>query len=289
MAEELGEGLQNLLQQCKSAPDLKKLPGWWNGRRKGLKTLGLNKSCGFESRSRYINAMKNKALESFLRDLDTQQSHAYSQIALFNKVETDTWTKGQRQWFVKVFYHTRGHFDRLLWTRLVSAETQEEKEEILTYMAEEAGLEDGKNWPSHEKLFEQFANSLGIELTPEVTEKEGYLPFIHDFNFNLISYFKAASRDMQEVLFMAYERLDNLDYESMYKVAKNLGVSGAGLTFFEVHKNSKHFIKTSENIEKLWDKDSDQLKKSFEMIYDNQLAMWKNLSDTVFNYKKYEN
>jgi hypothetical protein len=40
MAEWLGKGLQNPVRQFKSASDLKViLPGWWNGRHKGLKIL----------------------------------------------------------------------------------------------------------------------------------------------------------------------------------------------------------------------------------------------------------
>lgn len=230
-------------------------------------------------------SMEQLPLETFLKEIDERQKSAYGKIPLFDKAQTDTWTEKQKPWFVKVFYHTRGHFDRLLWTRLMNSKTEEDKQKILTYMAEEAGLEDGKSYLPHEQLFERFAKSMGVALTPEVTEREGFLPFVHDFNFNLISYFKTDDQSMGEILFMAYERLDNLDYESMYNVARALGVSGDALEFFEVHKDAKHFDKTSGNIQKLWNEDPEKVKRGFETIYANQLKMWQGLSDSVFNFQ----
>lgn len=228
---------------------------------------------------------KVDTLDGFLRNIDRKQNLAYSQIRLFDESEITKLTDPQKKWFVKVFYHTRGHFDRLLWTRLVNSTEKEDKIKILTYIAEEAGLEDGQNRSSHEKLFEKFANSLGVNLTPEVTEREGNLPFVQDFNFKLINWFKKSPRKMNEILFGAYEKRDNGDYEHALKTAKALGVSGEGLDFFEVHRNANHFEKTSGNLQEYWNDNPNIVKMGFQMIYANQLQMWQNLSDTVFSYQ----
>ena len=70
-------------------------------------------------------------LESFLKEIDERQKLAYSKIPLFDKTRTDTWNEKQKPWFVKVFYHTRGHFDRLLWTRLMNSKMEEDKQVAL--------------------------------------------------------------------------------------------------------------------------------------------------------------
>jgi hypothetical protein len=100
------------------------------------------------------------ALNDFLLEIDSKQTNAYKKMPLFDVAQTRRWNIKTKRYFVKVFYHTRGHFDRLLWMRLVFALTVEGKRQILQYVAEEAGLRGSngeENRKSHEQLFERFA------------------------------------------------------------------------------------------------------------------------------------
>ncbi len=224
------------------------------------------------------------SLDNFLREMDERQSREYSQLLLFDTDDTAQWSDPKKQYFVRVFYHTRGHFDRLLWTRLVYAPTAKDKRRILDYMAEEAGLEGRKNRPSHERLFAVFAESLGVDLTPEITEGEDYLPFARDFNNGLIQWFRKNDWESGEVGFAAYERLDNVDYEFMYKLAQSVRVPERAMVFFRVHKEARHFEKTSGNLPQVWRRNEDKVRNAFDFIYNHQLKMWKGLSDAVGKY-----
>ncbi len=228
------------------------------------------------------------SLDNFLQEMDDKQVKAYQEMPLFDTTQTSQWTDEQRKYFVKVFYHTRGHFDRLLWTRLVYAPSAEAKKQILHYMAEEAGLPDvhgGQNLTSHEILFGRFAESLGVELTPELTEDGYYLPFAREFNNGLVRWFRTHDWESGVVGFSAYERLDNVDYEFMYDLARSLTLPEKALEFFVVHKQADHFDKTSSELPQIWEKDPVKVRDAFCFIYEHQQKMWKNLSDSVFNYK----
>ena len=228
------------------------------------------------------------ALDTFLQEMDDKQVKVYQEISLFDTAKTSQWTEEQRKYFVKVFYHTRGHFDRLLWTRLIHAPNAETKKRMLQYMAEEAGLPDlygNQNLNSHEILFGRFAESLGIELTPELTEEEDYLPFAKEFNNGLVKWFREKDWESGVVGFSAYERLDNVDYGFMYDLARSLNLPKEALDFFIVHKQADHFDKTKGELPEVWQRDQTKVRDAFKFIYEHQQNMWKDLSDNVFNYK----
>jgi len=228
------------------------------------------------------------SLDEFLQEVNDLQVMVYKHIPLFDTAQTCQWTKEQRQHFVKVFYHTRGHFDRLLWTRLVHAPSAEAKKRLLQYMAEEAGLPDlygDQNLNSHEILFSRFAESLGVELTPELTEEDGYLPFAREFNNGLVRWFRTHDWESGVVGFSAYERLDNVDYGFMYDLVGSLNVAERALEFFVVHKQADHFEKTSGELPEIWSRDPTTVREAFDFIYSHQQKMWRRLSETVFNYR----
>src|SRR3989338_872980 len=228
------------------------------------------------------------SLNDFLQEIDNKQVKAYREIPLFDNAKTSQWTKEQRKHFVKIFYHTRGHFDRLLWTRLIYAPNAEAKKRMLQYMAEEAGLPDlygNQNLNSHEILFGRFAERLGVELTHELTEEEGYLPFAKEFNNGLVKWFREKDWESGVVGFSAYERLDNVDYGFMYDFARSLNIPEKALEFFIVHKQADHFDKTSNELPEIWKRDPTIVRDAFSFIYEHQQKMWKNLSDSVFNYR----
>lgn len=224
-------------------------------------------------------------LEKFLERTDAKQKEEYQKIPLFQSARVKKLSKPHKKWFVKVFYHTRGHFDRLLWTRLVYAPSVKDKKQILQYLAEEAGLENlrsNKNLRSHELLFADFALRLGVRLTPEVTEREGFLPFVHNFTNGLVEWFREHDWESGLVGFSAYERLDNVDYEFMHETAKALGARGKALTFFDVHRQADHFEQTSGSLPRIWRKNPTKVRAAFKFIYSHQLTMWQSLSKETF-------
>jgi len=220
-------------------------------------------------------------LDSFLLEMDRKQAGRYSMIPIFDPDEVQRWSQPEKEYFAKVFYHTRGHFDRLLWMRLSHAPTAEDKKSILGYMAEEVGLEsldsDG-NFRSHEELFEAFAESLGVELNAELTEERFYLPFARNFNQGLIDWFRRHDWEMQTIGFSAYERLDNVDYEFLYKIARTLGAEGDSLAYFEVHRGADHFEKTSKGLPDAWEKNPSGVKSAYDYVYSHQREMWQGLA-----------
>ena len=228
-------------------------------------------------------------LDAFIEKWDDIQRQRHREIPLFNPELTAQWTTTQKQYFVKTFYHTRGHFDRLLWTRLCYARTAEEKRTILGYIAEEVGLQGIDDTTtahpvSHEQLFGVFAQSMGVSLTPELTERDYYLPFAKEFSDGLIAWFRTHDSDSGNIAFPAYERLDNIDYEELYKIALSIGVSGQALAYFEVHRYADHFEKTSGKLPEYWRKNQRKVEEAFAFIGDHQLKMWKGLSDAVFYF-----
>lgn len=235
-----------------------------------------------------MHLLHSMTIDNFLQEIDAAQEDAYREIPLFNPEQVRRWTTDQRQYFVKVFYHTRGHFDRLLWTRFVYAPDAEAKKQILRYMAEEGGLSDlsaSVSQSSHELLFARFAEELGAPLTSEVTEQEGYVPFARRFNQGLIKWFREHDWETGQVGFAAYERLDNVDYKYMYDVAIALGVSDAALEFFRVHREADHFEKSSTMLPGVWQRDPKKVQEAFSFIYTHQRTMWQGLSDAVFDHK----
>jgi len=220
-------------------------------------------------------------LTDFLDDINTQQTLAYSELAIFNPEHTVDWDKHKRKYFVQVFYHTRGHFDRLLWMRLVHASNEGDKRKILEYMAEEAGLTENGNQDSHEVLFGRFAKSVGVDLTAEVTERIGYEPFARQFNRGLIDWFTTNDPESNEAAFAAYEKLDNVDYGFLYRLAESFDLPQQAMEYFEVHRDADHFEKTSGGLPEIWQRDQEIVTEAFNYVYKHQEEMWVSLNDAM--------
>ncbi len=232
--------------------------------------------------------MVQASLGSFLQEMDTRQRDAYAQLDIFRPETGGRFDLQQKQYFLKVFYHTRGHFDRLLWTRLVYAPGVKEKHQILQYLAEEAGLSDletEKDQPAHEILFAAFAESVGVLLTPELTEQEAYLPFARRFNQGLVAWFREHDWQSGSIAFCAYERLDNLDYAFLYELARCFSVPETALQFFIVHQQADHFEKTSADLPKQWEQDPQRVREAFAFIYEHQRQMWQGLSEAMSGFR----
>jgi reactive intermediate/imine deaminase len=215
-------------------------------------------------------------LNDFLKKIDGEQKEFYKTLKIFNIDYVNKWDLKIKQEFIRVLYHCRGHFDRVLWQRLNYAPNFEKKLEILKYIGEEAGIEfvDNKKYmKSHECLYLEFANFFSLDLNAVFTENNKY-QFTMDFNYKLINWFLENNWDRGSLGFCAYERLDNIDYQVLYDVAISMGCIGSCLGFFKVHKDADHYDKTSKDIEKFWRVEKEVVIDAFSFIYENQKKLW---------------
>jgi len=226
-------------------------------------------------------------LEEYLAQWGKKQETAHSQIELFNSDRLRHLTPEQKQHFTRVFYHLRGHFHDFLWFMGNHAPNVQTKKVIIGNIAEEMGADaDGRL--SHEQLYLQFAQVLGVDLTDEVVNQTTYLPFAREFNRRHLEWL-AEHRDNWPAMagaYSAYERLDNIDYRDLMKLAKGLGVSEKGLTFFKVHTMVTHYEQAEEgfDIRELWKTNKTDIKKGYEFIGEHQLKMWRDLEKETFRY-----
>lgn len=71
-------------------------------------------------------------------------------------------------------------------------------------------------------MYFDFAESVGANLNEEVMTEEHYLPKIKAFNKGHLKWLHEHSNDERLCAFAAYERLDNIDYINLHKLAEAL-------------------------------------------------------------------
>ncbi len=222
----------------------------------------------------------DSSLSDYLDWWDNNYKNSIEKISLFDPKKTAQWSSAQREYFVKTFYHVRGHFHSFLWFMGNIAPDKEAKHVIVQNIMEEFG----ENGFSHERLYYEFAKSLSVDLSNEITKHQYYLPFIQEFNKGHLEWLQNHDWTGCLSAFSAYERLDNVDYVSLLALAKGLGTSRLGLTFFQVHVHVKHFDNTLNLLSDMWKAKPEKVKDGFNFIQNHQLNMWKKLSENVFNY-----
>jgi hypothetical protein len=214
---------------------------------------------------------------SFLESWDMKYIKQLGKINLFDRKANTSYNVAQKEMFVRFFYHIRGKFYKFLWFIGNHATSEEVKEQVLHNIKEEFG---GKSY-SHEQLYFKFSKSLGFEIEDEFIYEKSNVPFIKEFNFRHIEWLNTGSIITRWATFSAYERLDNIDYENLLELAKGLGASGTGLEFFAVHNKADHFDRTCEILKKFWGENKVEVMRSFDFIAENQILMWKCLSDSI--------
>jgi len=222
-------------------------------------------------------------LQKFLVTWDKNYQKKILNIDIFNRSLTQHWSKEQCQFFVKVLYHIRGHFDSFLWYMGNFAPNYKAKQMILKNVHDEFGM----NGLSHEQLYFQFAKYFDVDLTYELLEEASYVNFSKEYIRNQLLWLRKNDWDHRLAAFAAIERLDNVDYLNLRNIAESIGASGKALTFFNVHIKADHF----EGIllaafQELWEEKPFIAQETFNFISDFQTSMWKNLSDEIFNYNK---
>ena len=80
-----------------------------------------------------------------------------------------------------------------------------------------------------------------------------------------------------------YEALDNPDYDLLYEVVKQTGISDKGLKFFLVHAKAEHYEIFEEIIEEIQinEDDASRVKGVADFVIDTQRFMWVNLLNSL--------
>ncbi|MBA3537165.1 MAG: iron-containing redox enzyme family protein [Tatlockia sp.] len=216
--------------------------------------------------------------EEFITNWDLAYEREIQHIKLFNEQYNCTLSEKQKAYFVKAFYHIRGHFHDFLWFMGNIAPDIQIKEIIINNIAEEFG----GNYGSHEKLYYLFAESMNIDIQEEIENETTYEHYIAQFNKGHLNWLRKHEWLSCLAAFAAYEHLDNIDYRTLSLLARNIGTSSRGLTFFKVHEKVSHFSALSDLLENAWLENSEKIKKGFNFIGSHQLRMWNQLSDRVF-------
>ncbi|MGI4850332.1 MAG: iron-containing redox enzyme family protein [Janthinobacterium lividum] len=198
-------------------------------------------------------------------------------LPIFKSEITRNWNQNQKEYFVKVFYHVRGHFHDFLWYLGNHTDDKKVKDIILENISEELNSSS----LSHEQLYEEFAKSLGVNLESEYLKEENYRQEIRQFNNGHIKWLHNNCPNTGFAAFSAYERLDNIDYINLLELAKNLGVTGKGLLFFKVHTRVEHFETTYPKLKEIWDNDPQKVFSSFEFICNHQVKLWDDLEKII--------
>jgi Iron-containing redox enzyme len=220
------------------------------------------------------------ALKSFMEQWDDDYSERLNKIDLFKPFLTKNWNHEQKKLFVKLLYHQRGHFGNILWFMGNYAPDAKSKEIILDNIREEFG----KHAPSHEKLYMDFAKSMGVDLTCEFLDEEFYQPFLKEYNHGHLRWLRDHAWDHRLAAFAALERLDNLDYVGLRNIATSLGAAKTDLVFFNVHIHVQHYDAVEKSLLKeLWGREPVLVQEAFSFISHYQVDIWNKISNVIFD------
>lgn len=220
-------------------------------------------------------------MQAFLKEWDDAYRASLKKIPLFDPAQTAQWTLEQKQLFIKLLYHQRGHFDDILWFMGNFAPDAESKQVILGNIQEEFG----NHAPSHERLYLDFAKSHGVDLTYEMLDETMYLPFLREYINGILRWLRENDWQHRILAFAAIERLDNLDYPALKHIAVSFGTPNKCLVFFNVHVYAVHYDNVAVlGFSSLWNEKPSLIKEVFNFIADYQLVIWEKISDYVFSY-----
>jgi len=225
-------------------------------------------------------------LNDFISDWSNNYDQELKTTELFQPELTEKWSLNQKKYFSRAFQHIRGHCAEFFWHVGSFTDYVEVKEVILKNIKEEFGYDDEESRyrNSHSTLYNLFMSEFGCDIFDEIGNHSTYLDFAKKFNQDHLKWLASHDSDYKFAAFSAYEKLDNLDYERLYLLAKSLGVTEKkNLLFFDVHRYVEHFDKTSHTLQKIWNKNSEIVKDSFDFIGKHQLIMWRDLSNVIFN------
>jgi hypothetical protein len=226
-----------------------------------------------------VTCPKNANLAEFLNLWDTNYKEKVDNIPLFNTDLTSSISEEKKHYFVKAFYHIRGHFHDFLWFIGNHAPSEDIKKSVTDNINEEFG---GK-YQSHEQLYILFAESLGVDIQKEIISEAHYDDYIIEFNKGHLRWLHSHSWVSCYAAFSAYEHLDNIDYILLSSLAASLGASGEALKFFKIHEKVTHYDALSSVLANYWHYNQEEVIDGFNFIGSQQIKMWNSLSDRIFN------
>ena len=222
-----------------------------------------------------------RSFKQFLNDTDQDYLARLTTIKLFDPSWTAQWSRASQQHFAKTFYHLRGHFHDFLWIMGNAAPDSLRKDMILANIAEEFG----DNGHSHEMLYYRFAKALGInDPVREMVQQPSPYAFVEAFNQGHHAWLYDHDWVSQQAAFSAYERLDNLDYPALLRLAESFGLSAHERVFFTLHARVSHFDVTEHHLNRDWPTQPDLIIAGFDFIYRHQQHMWRQLSQIMEVY-----
>lgn len=219
------------------------------------------------------------SFDYFLHQTDLNYKQSLISIPLFNPQQTGIWNSQQKKKFASIFYHLRGHFINFVWYVANFSTNERTKKIILENIQEELGM--GSKF-SHERLYERFAHECGVNIHEEIINETHYLPFAKQFNKSHLQWLSEHGEEERISAFAAYERLDNLDYPYLVKMADSINLSQHAKAFFRVHTHVQHFDSALELITPIWERTPEKIIKAFNYIYTHQQQMWQELSNHLF-------
>ena len=222
---------------------------------------------------------EQQSVTDFLQGWEQSYIDQIKKLSLYTPEITSAWSQKQKETFVRVFYHIRGHFHEFLWFLGNHAQERDVKRMVLDNIAEEFNGAAA----SHEQMYIEFAKSLDVDLSDELIDGKSYLPEIQEFNKGHLRWLASQSASRGFASFSAYERLDNVDYAYLAGLAESIGASRKGMIFFNVHLKAQHFETTEDHLVKLWQNNPDDIRESFNFITYHQLQMWKTLAALIEN------
>lgn len=226
-----------------------------------------------------LSLKNNCSMTDFIGSWVASYEDRMKQLPLFNYESVHSWSLLQKQKFVRIFYHARGHFHDFLWYLGNHSEDSFVKELVLKNIAEEFNYSSR----SHEQMYFDFAKNLEVDVSDEFVNQINYPDSIKAFNKGHVSWLKNNDHNSRLAAFSAYEKLDNVDYMSLLKLAEVLGATRRGLVFFKVHAKVEHFQTTENYLKEIWIRDKDKVVNAFSFIAAHQLKMWSSIHDEVFN------
>ncbi len=216
------------------------------------------------------------SLKLFIEDWKLEYQTEVSKLDMFDPTKTISWTTDQQKAFASVFNHSRGHYYRFLWYLGSLAPNKDYREIVLQNYADEFGRS-----VSHEQLYWDFAGKLGVDVKHEILYESSNYEFIRDFNHNHLEWLLTKNWTSCWAAFSAYEAMDNIDYENLYKLALSFGFkeNDKAMVFFKIHLVANHFNTTLELLEEVWQTDTESVKVGFEFIRVNQLRLFTAMSE----------
>ena len=217
-------------------------------------------------------------LNEFLSQWQKDYSDRCAVMPLFDPDKTAKLSLDQRALFARVFYHARGHFHTFLWHLGSKVTDEAAKDVVLANIREEFG----GSGQSHESLYATFAEFCGVNSDDELLHPTANFDYIQRFNDGHLRYIVRQDEDSAWSAFAAYERLDNVDYANLYRLAKSFSLIDRATKFFSVHCVVEHFQAASPILLRIWNRNPGAVMNGFRFIADHQIELWMNLGQTVF-------